>query len=801
MRRALVLVLGFLALTPTADYAGTSPVRIGVLAFRGAEVAIRTWKPTADYLSESLPGHRFEIVPITLDDIDRAVAQRQIEFVLTNPASFASLEVTHGVARIATLEKAGPFGVYPVFGAVILARADRRDIRELSDLKGKTFMAVHPDAFGGWWMVEDVLRQAGMDPNRDLAQVRFSGFPQDDVILAVRDGLVDAGTIRSNVLEHMVEQGIVRAEDFRVLNQQEDGLLPFVHSTPLYPEWPFATLSHTPKSLTQSVASALWRMTPEDPAAAAAEIAGWTIPLDYKPVHDLMMRLRVGPYAGVSRFNLMALFDRYRNEVIFSGVLLTLLLAYGVHAVRLNRRLGATNDQLAVEIEQRNMLAKRLEHEALHDSLTGLPNRALFNDRLRQTVYSSEREGAKFAVLLLDVDRFKSINDTMGHQFGDKLLIQVASRLDTIVRRSDTLARMGGDEFVMLVPGVDEVNAITNKAQYVAECFEPPFVLDDQIVRIGASIGIAIYPDHGSTAESLLRNADVAMYHAKHRDEAFAFYDPNLGSYPSERFVLQSELHEAIENGGLELRYQPVVSIDQVRTIRLEALLRWNHPRLGMLAPATVLTLTDKSSDLLKITLLTIERAVADSRDWPLGDDVRITINIAPDVLHNPAFPAEVERILARNDGVSPGLEFEITDGQIKDVGVVSAVLRELTASGISLALDALSHRHSSIHYINVLPVQTIKIDRSLIRGVTIRRSDESMVRSAIELSHSLGLTVVAEGVEDSATLNRLRALRCDAAQGFFLSELLNAAAVSAWLQSSPWSGETGHTVELGAEN
>jgi len=249
-------------------------IKLGVLAFRGPGLAYKMWYPTASYLEESIPEYSFRIVPLTLDDIGNSVAQGKVDFVLTNSASYAELEAQYGITRIATLRNRRAGGVYTRFGALILTRSDNESIQTLADLKGKSFAAVHPDAFGGWWMAWREMKLQGIYPVSDFERLEFSGFPQDKIVLAVRDGKVDAGTVRTDVLERMAKAGKVDLKNFRVLNAQESENFPFAHSTRLYPEWPFAIVKHTSQDLAQSVAIALLKMSPNSNAALADRSAG-----------------------------------------------------------------------------------------------------------------------------------------------------------------------------------------------------------------------------------------------------------------------------------------------------------------------------------------------------------------------------------------------------------------------------------------------------------------------------------------------------------------------------------------------
>lgn len=351
---ALLLVSGLVhaQATPPADHL----VRIGVLAHRGKDEALKSWSPTARYLSSALPGYNFVIVPLNNDDIGPAVEYHDVDYVLTNPGSYAELESTYGITRIATLKTKTPKGSYSVFGAVIFTRADRADIRSLEDLRNKRFMAVHENAFGGWWLAWRELKRHGVNPYKDFASLQFSGFPQDNVVFAVRDGRVDAGTVRTDLLESLAMAGKINLADFRVLQPRHPDNFPYVVSTELYPDWAFAVLPHSSDELAQKVAVALLQMEPGDPAAVAGGYSEWTVPLDYHSVQQLMQELRIGPYKNYGKLTYRELFRQYWMWLAAICIVLIVLLAAYVYLLRFNHRLAATAKHLEDEIAQRQRI-------------------------------------------------------------------------------------------------------------------------------------------------------------------------------------------------------------------------------------------------------------------------------------------------------------------------------------------------------------------------------------------------------------------------------------------------------------
>ncbi len=332
------------------------PIRIGVLAYRGADEALKMWSPTADYLKAAIPPYSFEIVPLDFHELGPTVGRGAVDFVLANTSIYVELESLYGVSRIATLKNRGTGGGYTVFGGVIFCKADRNDISGLRDLKGRSFMAVDETSFGGWRAAWRELKDRGIDPYRDFTSMRF-GETHDAVVYAVRDGKADAGTVRTDTLERMAEEGKIDLRAFRVLNEQQVQGFPFALSTRLYPEWPFAKARHTDDELAQKVAIALLRLPPDSLAARAGKIAGWTIPLDYQPVHELMRDLRVGPYRNFGRITLSDAVRQYWYWVFLGMSVIAIMAAATMSMLRLNRQLAQS--RLGLE-EARNDLEQQV---------------------------------------------------------------------------------------------------------------------------------------------------------------------------------------------------------------------------------------------------------------------------------------------------------------------------------------------------------------------------------------------------------------------------------------------------------
>ncbi len=362
----LIAHLTFANALDREDHDSTEKVlRIGVLAFRGAVVAKEMWLPTAAYLSNAIPEARFRIITLTNDNIRQAVREGEVDFIFTNSASYAELEANFGISRIATLKNRRPGGIYTRFGALIITRADRDDINSLIDIKGKTFMAVHKNAFGGWWMAWREFKNQEIDPYNDFARLDFVGFPQDKIITAVSTGKADAGTVRTDVLERMAASGKIDIAKFKVLNAKQSTGFPFAHSTMLYPEWPFSIVKHTSPELAQKVAVALLNMGPDSLPALAGKSGGWTVPLDYQPVHDLMKDLHVGPYKFLGEVTFLKVMQQYWQWIALTAILLIFLIGLSLYMTRLNRKLKISEQE---SLQQENRL------RALYDvaSIPGL---------------------------------------------------------------------------------------------------------------------------------------------------------------------------------------------------------------------------------------------------------------------------------------------------------------------------------------------------------------------------------------------------------------------------------------------
>lgn len=445
---------------------------------------------------------------------------------------------------------------------------------------------------------------------------------------------------------------------------------------------------------------------------------------------------------------------------------------------RVARMAGSLTD-----ITERKLQEEAMQHQALHDALTGLPNRNLFRDRLEVAMRVTDRESKPFSILMMDLDRFKEINDTLGHHIGDEVLQEVALRLEKVLRASDTVSRFGGDEFVMLLPGtsVDQAVRVITK---IRSAFEVGFVVEGHALNIEASIGVTAYPEHGNDAHTLIKRADVAMYSAKNNGTGYAVYDVKTDSHSPNRLSLIGELRRGIERGELLLHYQPKISLKTGAVYGVEALVRWQHPDRGMIPPVEFISLAEGCGLINPLTEWVLDTALCRHYRWRLAGVELITgVNLSMRNLQDLDFPNRVAANLKAWEIEPQWLELEITESVIMNDPIRALqILSRLDEMGVRLAIDDFGTGYSSLAYLKRLPVDEVKIDRSFVMDMLHDESNSVIVQSTIDLGHNLGLKVVAEGVENVECLNLLRSLGCDAAQGYYISRPLEADAFVKWL-------------------
>jgi diguanylate cyclase (GGDEF)-like protein/PAS domain S-box-containing protein len=440
------------------------------------------------------------------------------------------------------------------------------------------------------------------------------------------------------------------------------------------------------------------------------------------------------------------------------------------------------------DVSERKQLERALTRQAFTDQLTGLPNRALLHDRAEQAIRLASRQGLTAALLLLDLDRFKEVNDTLGHHHGDLLLQQVAERLHGSLRGSDTVARLGGDEFAMLLPQITSVQEATAVADKLSAAIEAPFTVDGLSLDVDASIGVAVYPNHATDANELLQRADVAMYAAKATHTGYTVYEPTLDQHSPRRLGLLGQLRRALAAGELVVHYQPKADVRSARILGVEALVRWQHPEHGLLGPGEFVPLAETTGLIRPLTAYVLDAALRQCRAWlDAGRELSVAVNLSTRCLLDLTLPDQITQLLEDTAVAADRLLLEITESAIMtDPTRALEVLNRLHALGVQLAIDDFGTGYSSMAYLKSLPVDELKVDRSFVKHLRDNQNDAVIVRSTVDLGHNLGLRVVAEGVEDEATLKELATLGCDSVQGFHVARPMPAAELVAWLAAQP---------------
>jgi diguanylate cyclase (GGDEF)-like protein len=435
-------------------------------------------------------------------------------------------------------------------------------------------------------------------------------------------------------------------------------------------------------------------------------------------------------------------------------------------------------------------LVSELEQQVLFDNLTGLPNRTLLQDRLRQTILAADRTAAQFVFILLDLDRFKDINDTFGHHVGDMLLQEVGPQIRSVLRESDTVARFGGDEFAILLTTTSDEAGATSTAMRILGRLQRLFVIEGLSLQVDASLGIAIYPLHGRDATALVQHADAAMYQAKRSKSGYAVYSVGEEEASRDRLVLLGELRDAIDHHQLSLHYQPMVDPAHRTVIGMESLVRWQHPRLGLLSAARFVPFAEQTGLIRPLGEWVLTAALAQCARWrSVGIDTAVAVNLSARDVPDPRFLERVERALLDADVPASRLKFEITEGVVMAEPTRSLeVLERLRSMSVELSIDDFGTGYSSLSYLKRLPVHEIKIDRTFIADMLNDRGAAAIVRSIVELGHNLGLRVIAEGVESAELADALASLGCDGLQGYYIGPPVPAEHIPAWLGGGIWT-------------
>lgn len=442
--------------------------------------------------------------------------------------------------------------------------------------------------------------------------------------------------------------------------------------------------------------------------------------------------------------------------------------------------------------QERRRAEETILRLAYTDPVTNLPNRVRFREEVLRAIEEARRNRSPLALLLMDLDRFREVNDTLGHSRGDILLCQVGMRLRSGLFASDIVARLGGDEFGILLPRIGQLGDVRRVVEKIQAVLQPPFVIEGVPIAVEASIGVATMPDHGDDADTLLQRADIAMYGAKSMASGYAVYATGDDPYSPERLALMAELREAIERDQLLLHFQPKVKILTRRVVGIEALVRWEHPRRGLLMPDRFIAAAERTGLIDPLTRWVLVDALSHCQDaCREGMDLQVSVNLSARSLRDPQLVEMVEKALNATGAEPRRLTLEITESAIVlDPECAEQTLARLHGMGIRLSIDDFGTGYTSLGSIKRLPVDEVKIDKSFVSNMLADKMDEMVVRSVIEVGHNLGLEVVAEGVETIEALEVLAALRCDEAQGYFISRPQTYDALKEWLAISPWKIE-----------
>jgi len=443
---------------------------------------------------------------------------------------------------------------------------------------------------------------------------------------------------------------------------------------------------------------------------------------------------------------------------------------------------------VAMDITDRKIAEQRIAHMAHHDALTGLPNRVLLRDRIQQAIAQAHRNGSQLAVPFIDLDRFKTINDSLGHQLGDRLLQSVASRILVCVREGDTVSRVGGDEFVIVIPELEAAPDAPVVAGKILEVLAASFHLHGNDLHVAASIGISLYPSDGADAETLMRNADTAMYHAKDSGRAnFQFFTQHMNVAAQQRLSLENALRRALESGEFEVHYQPIFDLRDRSITGFEALVRWNPPDGPQIQPGDFISAAEESGLIVPIGEFVLREALREANGWQSpGRALRIAVNVSANQLSRSNFVDRLRRAV-HETGIDPRLiELEVTEGVIiEGAGEAREAIDEIAALGVGIAIDDFGTGYSGLAYLKRLPIDTVKIDQSFVRDLTIDPEDAAIVTAIVAMAASLGVEVIAEGVETEEQAAALLRLGCHHAQGYLLARPMSASAVTHLLRSN----------------
>ena len=853
---------------------------LGVLSYALPSVAQAQWQELADYLNRVLPELHFVLHVYNDVQQEDAIRQHDVDILVTQPTDYVRLVHQNGLSTpLATLVGLDHGLALRAVGGVIVAAHDAGGAQDLHDLQGRRVAAPDLRSFDAYQMQMAELQRAGVQPG----QVIETGWPVERGLQAVLQHRADAAFLPGGMLERVVREGSVPASALTVLHVQDYPGYPTALSTRLYPQWPVVAMPYLNDALATRVAGALLSVPMGGDLARSMGVYGFSTPVDYEPVRDVMRRLQEPPFDRAEPMSWSSFWAEYRPLVLTGLALVASVLAFAVREVILRRRLSSFSNAMGEgmfvldrqgrvnyinraacalldyprealmgkpllqlilppgsttlapmpgtaatsigaidasrwqqpfegeaifvtasghvfpvevnntpvrrkgrflrsvtvfsDISERKAQDAHVRHLAYHDPLTTLPNRRYLLERLQERLLS--RPGAaQGALLFSDLDRFKLLNDTLGHQTGDALLQAAAERLRRTVGSRGLVARIGGDEFAVLLERLSEdpVHArqqVLDLAEQVLVAMREPFSVGPQYHRTSVSIGAALFDGPELSPDELLKRADLAMYEAKAAGRnAIRLFDRDVAEQLRARVSLEKDLQQALTHEQFRLHYQPQFD-GAGRLVGAEALVRWEHPERGIVSPGEFIPLAEESGLILPLGLWILETACTQIEKWrahPELSQIVVSVNICAHQVVQANFVESVLSVLMATQANPQRLMLELTESVLaRNVDDVSEKMQRLVEQGIAFSLDDFGTGYSSLSYLKRLPIHQLKIDGSFVRDLQTDANDAAITQTVIDLGRSLGLEVIAEGVETSAQRNMLLLQGCRLFQGFLL--------------------------------
>ncbi len=761
-------------------------VKVAVVSQGDTAETKSQWEPMARYLSNTISGYSFQILPVQPEGVGALMKQSLIDFYILDPLTYTQMHNDYGVVALTTRKRTGLYGEqgYPFQAAVFVVKKDAR-INDVKDMKNKHIAATSEQDYSSWLLAWDRLMEEGVDPLKNRKDITFYNTNYSQMMTSLIQGSTDVAILPAPVFSSMVRNEEIAMSQVRIVGNRVQLNYPYPVSTELYPDWAFAVSQFASDDLTKKINLALLDMTPSEAGVSSTQLYGWASPQSYRNVEALQQNQAL--YES-SKKN--ALVKWFLNEVVRNSSIAWVLLGSSLLGMLyIMRQQTLVKNELAEQLKQHDLLGKRLEYQALYDTLTQLPNRRLFSDRLFQAIKLASRERKVFGIMMIDLDRFKEINDTMGHHAGDELLQQVSQRFKSALRDSDTLARLGGDEFSVIFHGVDSQKSVQIVANRLLESLEEPIVIDGVPITAGGSLGISLFPVHGQDPEILLRRADIAMYRAKEKRGTFAIFDSEADRKGRDHILLQNDLRNTLKEEALDVHFQPKINCITKKVEGAEALARWFHPVRGLISPGLFIPIAEDSGLIKSLTMVVLKKSIHQASLWyQAGMALNISVNVTAENIEDPKFAQEVWYLLKRFRLPPRLLELEITeDAIINNLQRANKTTDQLTQMGVTLSIDDFGTGNSSISYLKKLPISTLKIDFSFVKEMLRSKDDAAIVKSTIALGKNMGLSVIAEGIEDLETLEVLTKLGCDMGQGFYMCKPIPGAEFDQWLRTSEW--------------